>query len=226
MNTRNENVNHSEVDQLGQLVELVSVIVADDSLHGRWLNSLSFLENSGARKISAAQHPELVTEQILRHTVEESRHAWYLKRQIRKLPSVTCPTYEPAYLVAPTATRQYLHKLDTAVSRLVKTELELVGQDLRSACYVLVTYAIEVKADLLYGNYERLLKDHKSEVSVRTILVDEENHLAEMADTVAQQFEDPQWWLEKVCEIEQEIFSNWLTAIEAEIQAETQDSRT
>ena len=202
-----------------QITALVREILGDDQVHARWLNTLSLLENSGARKISAAQHPELVTEEMLRHTVEESRHAWYLKRQIRKLGEVECPSYEPQYLLAPTSSRHYLQKLDMAVSRLVKSHLGLKGSALRSACYLLVTYGIEVKADLLYGTYERLLEEHESRVTVRSIIADEENHLDEMTTAIEREFEDPAWWIGEVCAAEQQIFAAWLTAVTVDVQS-------
>ena len=52
--------------------------------HAKWLNTLSFLENCGARKIAACEHPTLVKEEMLKHAAEEFRHAHHLKRQIDK----------------------------------------------------------------------------------------------------------------------------------------------
>jgi hypothetical protein len=35
-----------------QLKNVVDIIVASDEMHAKWLNSLSMMENTGARKIS------------------------------------------------------------------------------------------------------------------------------------------------------------------------------
>ena len=68
-------------------------IVADNMLHARWLNTLSLMENTGARKISASEDPATVTYIILKHAAEEHRHAFYLKKQIEKVADKSCPTY-------------------------------------------------------------------------------------------------------------------------------------
>jgi hypothetical protein len=59
-----------------KLEVMIDKILADDRLHAKWLNTLSMLENVGARKISAYEDPRLVTEDVLKHALEESRHAW------------------------------------------------------------------------------------------------------------------------------------------------------
>ena len=38
--------------------QLIASIVADKQQHARWLNTLSLMENTGARKISASEHPK------------------------------------------------------------------------------------------------------------------------------------------------------------------------
>ena len=77
----------------------VERIVADDSLHAKWLNSLSMMENTGARKISKYEHPVHTGIIVLKHAAEEARHAYYLKKQIEKLGKNACPDYSYPYLV-------------------------------------------------------------------------------------------------------------------------------
>lgn len=202
------------------LNELLAIVVSRPSLHCRWLNSLSLLENSGARKISVAQHPMTVTESMLRHTVEESRHAWYLKRQIEKLRPGACPTYEPDFLLAPAVTRRYLDRLDVAICRLLKTQLNLSGYDLSAKAYLLVTYAIEVQADRLYGAYDKVLARSNSDVSVRSILAEEETHLAEMKAQISALFPEAPGWCTQAEAIEDRLFQRWLAAVAADVQAE------
>lgn len=68
-----------------ELEQLTDVVVADRTLHGRWLNTLSYLENCGARKIASCEHPTKVKEEMLKHASEEFRHAFYLKKQLSRL---------------------------------------------------------------------------------------------------------------------------------------------
>jgi CO/xanthine dehydrogenase FAD-binding subunit len=60
---------------------LLKRIVQEGSTHAKWLNTLSFMENAGARKISKCEHPVLVTQIQLKHAAEEHRHAYYLKNR-------------------------------------------------------------------------------------------------------------------------------------------------
>src|ERR1700742_1636665 len=117
-----------------ELRELLPVIINDKQLHARWLNTLSLMENTGARKISACEDPETVTYIILKHAAEEHRHAFYLKKQIEKTNAV-CPTYSPQYLLAANSSRHYLNQLDVDACRYLKNELGLKGRELRFAAY-------------------------------------------------------------------------------------------
>src|SRR5271170_3629580 len=84
---------------------LLTAIVASDELHAKWLNTLSFLENCGARKISACEHPTLVKEEMLKHAAEEFRHAHHLKKQIAKIPGgITIEDYTLSSLLGGTTT--------------------------------------------------------------------------------------------------------------------------
>ena len=50
-----------------QIRQLIITIIAAPELHAKWLNTLSYLENCGARKIAACEHPTLVKEEMLKH---------------------------------------------------------------------------------------------------------------------------------------------------------------
>src|SRR5580700_1374074 len=129
-----------------ELKDTLALIVANAQLHARWLNTLSLMENTGARKISAGEDGQAVTAMTLKHAAEEHRHAFYLKKQIEKVLPGAYPTYAAEYLLAPVLSRQYLNRLELAVWRYLKHELDLSAQGLRHAAYLLVTYAIEMRA--------------------------------------------------------------------------------
>src|SRR4051812_31970645 len=119
-----------------ELKTILPQIIADHQLHARWLNTLSLMENTGARKISASEDPTTVTYIILKHAAEEHRHAFYLKKQIEKTGPCLCPTYSAEYLIAPAYSRYYLNQLDIDVCRYLKKELHLSGSELRFAAYL------------------------------------------------------------------------------------------
>lgn len=132
-----------------EMEAILNVIIASNELHAKWLNTLSYLENSGARKIAACEHPTLVKEEMLKHAAEEFRHAHYLKRQIQRLSCDPMPTYSLSHMLGGMATLHYLSALDLKTSRYLKT-LKFSNQAIREMAYLLVTYAIELRAKELY----------------------------------------------------------------------------
>lgn len=171
------------------------------------------MENAGARKISACEHPTLVDFIQLKHAAEEHRHAYYLKKQIAKVSTDTCKTYQLHELLAPHETRHYLHQLDMQVCRYIKNTFGLQGSQLKYAAYLFVTYAIEVRADALYPVYQAELDKAGSKVMVRSIIVEEEGHLEEMINQLRGFAPDWDAHARHVQGLEQQLFDNWLAAI-------------
>lgn len=200
-----------------KLEQVMGQIIQDKVLHAKWLNTLSMMENVGARKISASEHPTKVNLIILKHAAEEARHAYYLKSQINKIDPSLCETYEPQYLLSPLKSYHYLHTLDLEVCRYLKQELQMEKEALKYAAYLLVTYAIEVRADELYPVYHQALKGSGSKVNIRFIIVEEEGHLEEMKQQL--QGFSPQWekHAAKACAIEGDLFNDWISQVTKEI---------
>src|ERR1700750_2067737 len=192
-------------------------IISDNQLHARWLNTLSLMENTGARKISAWEDPETVTYIILKHAAEEHPHAFYLKKQIEKVKSVDCPTYNGDYLIAPKSSKYYLNQLDVDVCRYLKRELGLKGRELRFAAYLLVTYAIEVRADELYPVYQDALDKVSSKVNVKSIILEEEGHLEEMINQLKTFSPDWQFHADKAVGMETRLFNQWVDQLGAAV---------
>lgn len=188
----------------------------EPEMHAKWLNTLSMMENSGARKIKKCEDPVFVSETILKHASEEARHAYYLKKQLVKVVEGSCPTYESNYLIAPEASRFYLDKLDIEVCRFLKREFDFKGAELRYAAYLLVTFAIEVRADELYPIYKEVLEEIGSAVKVNTIIAEEEGHLAEMKKQISILFEHAESVSDKVIEIESNLYQKWVEKMELE----------
>jgi hypothetical protein len=200
-----------------ELKSLFTHIVNNDTVHARWLNTLSLMENTGARKISASEDPATVTYIILKHAAEEHRHAFYLKKQIEKIEGVALPTYAPEYLLAATHSKRYLNQLDIDVCRYIKEKLALTGAELRFAAYLLVTYAIEVRADELYPVYQEVLTEASSKVNVKSIILEEEGHLEEMLNQLQQFSADWQVYADKAVAIETRLFNAWVSQVGAEL---------
>ena len=196
-----------------QLQTIVEKIVVSDSIHAKWLNSLSMMENTGARKISKYEHPVHTGIIVLKHAAEEASHAYYLKKQIGKLAEDACPDYSYPYLLAPIESHHYLNLLDVEACRYLKNKLNLEGRALKHGAYLLVTYAIEVRADMLYGIYQDALTKHGSKVNVKSIILEEEGHLQEMQRML--EVFHPQWeaLAADMCAVENRLFHTWIAAI-------------
>jgi hypothetical protein len=194
---------------------LLNRIVVCDPLHAKWLNTLSYLENCGARKIAACEHPTLVKQEMLKHAAEEFRHAHHLKRQIERISSPSMDTYSLAYILRGTATLHYLSALDLKTSRYLKTA-GLSKNAIKEASYLLVTYAIELRADELYLIYDQALRKVRSRVSVKSILLEEKEHLNEMKEGL-QQLPSGFAHAEHICTIEGKLCMAWLDAVSKSI---------
>ncbi|WP_304065744.1 hypothetical protein [Pedobacter glucosidilyticus] len=199
------------------LQKILNKVVANPTTHAKWLNTLSFMENAGARKISASEDKKNVSLIILKHAAEEHRHAYYLKKQIDKIATDLCPNYHDQYLLAPVASKYYLGLLDVKVCKYLKDTLNLKGQDLKFAAYLLVTYAIEVRADEIYPIYQNELSAAGSKVNVKSIIAEEEGHLEEMLAQLKTFSTDWEVHAKKAVEIEQELFNNWVNQLNLEL---------
>ena len=195
-----------------QITELITVIVAKDALHAKWLNTLSYLENSGARKIAACEHPTLVKEEMLKHAAEEFRHAHHLKRQINRVSKDPMDTYSLDLMLGSTASLNYIKALDVKTSRYLRK-----CNFSKKASYILVTYAIELRAQELYPIYDEILRKKRSPVAVKSIVLEEKEHLNEMKKALHQ---IPLGFVhaESVLAIEENLCKKWLLAIKKSIR--------
>lgn len=200
-----------------EFYNLLEKIVQHNETHAKWLNTLSFMENAGARKISACEHPTEVSLIQLKHAAEEHRHAYYLKKQILKINSEYCKTYNSNELLASVATRQYLHSLDIKACKYLQQVFQLTKEELKYAAYLFVTYAIEVRADELYPVYQEILTKTSSKIMVKSIILEEEGHLEEMINQLDEFSEDWKKHAEVILTIEKELHEQWINAISQEV---------
>lgn len=197
-----------------EVKELIGIIVKDSCLHGLWLNTLSYLENCGARKIASCEHPTAVKEEMLKHASEEFRHAFYLKKQLGRI-NQHYEDYRRSYLLGGWAACHYLNALDLHTSRYLGV-LGMSHLKIKQLSYLLVTYAIELRAGELYPLYQTVLKQHQSKIQVQSILLEEKEHLQEMEDELSK-IPSASIYIDKVCRIEASLFEKWVIACSEEI---------
>lgn len=187
-------------------------IVQNPEIHGKWLNSLAFMEHVGATKIARTQSGEKATFTTLKHASEEARHGFYLKKLAMKVFPDIPTDFRREGMLAPIESRQYLYRLDTGVSRMLQDE-GITGREMRDLAYLLVTYAIEMRADSLYPEYQACIENYPVKISVRTIINEEEGHLEEMLDALSKFDRKTEPLMEKAVNLESALFAQWVQAI-------------
>lgn len=215
----------SSVKKSEGLEETVYTIVSNPILHAKWLNTLSYLENCGARKIASCEHPTKVKEEMLKHAAEEFRHAYYLKQQLSKVYHGSMDTYSLETMLGGFKSLHYLQSLDIMTSRFLINECQIYGAELKQASYLLVTYAIELRAGALYPLYHQVLRELNSKVHVKAIVLEEEEHLNDMIREI-DLMENGDLFSKKVCQMESELNQFWQEAIKNDVRIEIEKGIT
>lgn len=157
------------------LGELLRRIVRDPSLHGRWLNTFSFLEYVGYRKIVKSQKAETLTLATLRHAAEEGRHAILLKKFALEIGGVGLDSYAPAAMLCGKGAEAYFQSLDQACEDALRAAFS--GGMLARITYLYVTRLVEERALLVYGQYRQELAHFGLELPLQGLLSEEAKHL-------------------------------------------------
>lgn len=148
--------------------------------HARFLNTLSLLEHIGSVKIARTQSGPSITAEVLQHLAEETRHAQVLKKLAITTDAALPLDYSDDRLLVGAAARGYFARLDVGVRSFVRRELPLELQG--PAAYLLVTWLVELRASWLYPAYQSALESAGLRHSVRSIIGEEERHLAEIEE--------------------------------------------
>lgn len=147
---------------------VLRTICADERTEAKWLNTLSLLEFTGARKISrtvARHHPSL---DVLDHLADETRHALAFK----ELAHDVVDGDPGAYLVEKAA-KTYFGRLDVELSAWVE---ELVGREDSLLNYLVVTTMVERRAMELYPLYRAATERENVREELQAIIKEEQSH--------------------------------------------------
>jgi rubrerythrin len=191
-------------------------IISSTEHHSRWLNTISMLEHIGSRKIHASQTGSAISEMILRHASEEARHAAFFKKAAIKLSPNNCKTYEKQYLLSGLSAFLYFQRLDASIHKALKAAQEK-GEREKLLCYLYVTKMIEERAEGFYGDYQEILENSELPLSLQGIIKEEEGHLREMNETLAELDPNFQQRSEKFREMEKRLFLKFLAQLELSI---------
>ena len=83
-----------------RLAALMPIVIKDDHLHARWLNTFSYLEYVGFRKIIKSQRADVLNRAFLNHALEEGGHAFLLKNMAVKVGGKDFDFYTPESMLS------------------------------------------------------------------------------------------------------------------------------
>lgn len=153
-------------------------IVSDNDLHARWLNTLSYLEYIGFRKIIKSQDAGNMTQQTLQHANEEGRHALLLKNICLKIGGSRYDSYHPSKLLKGFEAELYFQSIDSGAEALLSSIAS--GKALSKLTYLAVTWLVEVRALNVYGAYTEALRARSLSSPLASLLKEEERHLEDV----------------------------------------------
>ncbi len=157
-----------------RLKAVIDIVVQDDHLHARWLNTFSFLEYIGFRKIVKSQRAEVLNRSLLMHALEEGRHALLLKKLAVKLAGPAFDFYTPETMLCTDAAKTYFQELDHGCDEKFADRSDLERAKL---VYLYVTWLVERRALDVYGLYHKVLGDSEVAPKLRALLAEEVGHL-------------------------------------------------
>ena len=120
-------------------------------------------------------------------------------------------TFAAGATLAGDAAENYLQALDHRAEEALG---DLPAGERAEANYLLTSAAIEVRAQVFYPVYDRMLKAHDAGFSVAAITKDEDRHLDEMAAGLHANLADWERRLEPLLAAEEALFARFLGAVE------------
>jgi len=193
---------------------LLARIVPDPKLHARFVNTLARLEYVGVRKILKSRRAERLDLDGIQHILDEAVHTLRLKKAAAALgqaSGVDVATFAAGATLAGDAAENYLQALDHRAEEALG---DLPSAERAEANYLLTSAAVEVRAQVFYPVYDRMLKAHDAGFSVAAISKDEDRHLDEMAAGLGANLSDWQRRLEPLLAAEEALFARFLGALE------------
>jgi rubrerythrin len=204
-----------------RLVRVLGEIIAEPELHARFVNTLARLEYVGVRKMLKSRRSELLTIEGLQHILDEAVHALRLKKAATALGAsvgARVITFSDHDTLAGDAGEDYLQAIDSAAEAVVHQEWTPARR--AEANYLLTSAAIEVRAQIFYPIYDRLLAERKVGFSVAAIAKDEDRHLSEMAEGLGRAFADWRAVFEPLLAAEERLFCGFMDAVRAAMERE------
>ena len=190
------------------LLKILEKVTSNKKLHSKWLNTLSYLEYIGTRKILKSLSSTSIDIQLLEHINEESRHSLFFKKLAYKQTRKPLG-FRPDEMISSQQASDYFQKVDHYASKFSFANPMLN--------YFYTTYVVERRVLIVYTLYNDLLKRKKFSFSLQSILNDEKEHF----DFVLKKIKETDlFWksnLEDIKHFEHQKYFSLLIAFEQEL---------
>ncbi|WP_297296140.1 hypothetical protein [uncultured Methylovirgula sp.] len=197
-----------------RLAALMPIVVNDDELHARWLNTFSYLEYVGFRKIIKSQRADVLSRAFLNHALEEGGHAFLLKNMAVKVGGKAFDYYKPETMLCAEAARAYFQTLDHGCDEKFASLPDLERSQI---VYHYVTWLIERRALDVYGRYKNALGASPLAAQLDDLLGEEVGHLRQVEALLAASDPDHEKRAPALEAFEQDLFSAFVAALAQEI---------
>jgi hypothetical protein len=191
---------------VGTTEAILSGIVRDRPHHARFLNTLAMLEHMGSAKIMATQQGPGIDQPTLKHLAEESRHAFFFKRQAEREAGRALSGGAEELLAAPAA-RRYFQRLEAEIMR------SLPASAGRNTPYLMMSMMVEFRAVWGYRIYQSVLDRAGHALSLKSLLAEETGHLTDMAARLAEIGQFDRARIATLWQVEQDLYRRLLAAL-------------
>lgn len=160
-----------------RIQKFLEAVIGNREKHSLWLNTLSFLEYIGCRKIIKSQDANYMDFTLLSHTVEEARHSFFFRKLAKGSGLEDKASFSPEYLLGGKAAEIYFQCLDKGIEKQLKEEF--TGKESLSNFlnYCYTSLFVELRAIHVYSVYEKLLRNTSHSFSLEGLLTEEKDHL-------------------------------------------------
>lgn len=197
-------------DQEAPFRDFLKAVIADRDDHVRFLNLLSLLEHTGSRKIMLSQMKGILTQDILKHLAEETRHAFFFKREAEKLAGRPLEGYHDDTLTAGPG-QLYFGRLDAGLTR------DMPEKSHAEIGYLWVSLVVELRALWVYRMYQQALADAQYPLPLKGIIAEEDRHLEDMVARLDELGFDTKAALPGAIALEKTLFEKLLGHMQAGI---------
>ena len=201
-----------------RLKEVLTRISEDAEREARWLNTVSLLEFTGARKIGrtvADRHPSL---EVLQHLADETRHALAFKRL-----AVAVAGREIGEYLCVDAAVTYFQTLDRS---LAAWAAHVLAREEVRVNYLLTTTLVEQRAMQVYPLYKAATRQAAVKEELGRIVAEEQRHRRSIEEVCAEVLGAAGADLTRPRAIEAALFEGLLAALEHEVGVQSPGVRS